>query len=304
MAEQKQRHVDLLGPVLLIAAGVILLLNVLGVLEWSVWWSLIRLWPVFLIALGLDLLIGRRSTWGSLLVVVIFVGIVLGAFWFSRTDLVLTRAAPGQEIRQPLEGATEARVVVEPGVRLLNIEALPEAANLVEGTVQLAEGEALDSEFSSGNGRVTLELRTEQSSWDPLAVGFGSLRTWDLGLSPAPALQLETELGMGEVRLDLTGLALEDLQTSMGVGFTSVTLPAQGRIQANVNGAVGLMTIVIPEGLEARIRVDSGLAVRAMPDGYQQEGDLYTSPGYGTAEDRVELNASQAIGLLEIISRE
>ena len=61
-----------------------------------------------------------------------------------------------------------------------------------------------------------------------------------------------------------------------------------------------MTTIVIPDGLKARIHADSGLAVRVMPDGYRRDGDVYTSPGYDSAEDRVDLTVSQAIGLLEV----
>ena len=304
MEEQKQKQVDLLGPVLLIAVGILLLLNVLGVLEWSVWWTIVQLWPVFLIALGLEILIGRRSIWGSLLVVVLVIGIAAGALWLGQADVMGERAMAGQEISQPLEGAPEARVVVEPGVGALRIQVLPEAASLIEGSLQLANGEKVDQDFARDDDRVTLELRTTQYGWGPFNGGFGLQRTWDLGLSPAPLLQLETSMGMGEARLDLTGMALGELQTDMGVGFTKVTLPSQGHFQTSVDGAVGMTTVVIPEGLEARIHADSGIAVRVMPDDYQRDGDVYTSPGYGSAEDRVDLTVSQAIGLLEVQARD
>ena len=224
MEEQKRKHIDLLGPVLLIAAGIILLLNVLGLLEWSVWWTIIQLWPVFLIALGLEILVGRRSIWGSVLVVVVVIGVVIGALWLSQADVAGGRATTGKAISQPLEGATEARVVVEPGVRVLRIEALPESANLVEGSLQLAGEEEVDQVFSHDGERATYELRTTKQAWGPFFGGLGSQHAWDLGLSPAPMLQLKTDLGMGEAQLDLTGLTLADLQTDMGVGFTKVTL--------------------------------------------------------------------------------
>ena len=304
MQEQKQKQVDLLGPVLLIAVGIVLLLNVFGILEWSVWWTIIQLWPVFLIALGLEILIGRRSIWGSLLVVILVIGIAAGALWLSRADVMGEHATAGQEISQPLEGVSEARVVVEPGVGVLRIQVLPEAANLIEGSLQLANGEKLDQVYSRGGDRATLELRTTQHGWSPFPGSFGLQRAWDLGLSSAPLLQLNTSLGLGEARLDLTGLALGELQTDMGVGFTTVTLPSQGRFQASVDGAVGMTTVVIPDGLEARILADSGIAVRVMPDGYQRDGDVYTSPGYDSAKARVDLTVSQAIGLLEVQARD
>jgi hypothetical protein len=300
MEEQKREHVDLLGPVLLIAVGIILLLNVLGILEWGVWWTIIQLWPVFLIALGLEILIGRRSIWGSLLVVVLTLTIAAGALWLSQTGAAGGRAALGEQVSHPLDGATEATVVVEPGVGVLRVEALPEAANLVEGNIQLADGENLDQDLDRTADRATLELRTTRHGWNPFRGSSGLQRVWELGLSPAPLLRLNTNLGLGEARLDLTGLALSDLQTDMGVGYTRVTLPAQGNFQVSIDGAVGMTTVVMPSGLEARIHADSGLAVRVLPDSYRRDGDVYTSPGYNSAEDRVDLTLSQAIGLLEV----
>ena len=206
----------------------------------------------------------------------------------------------GEQVSQPLDGATEATVVVEPGVGVLRVVALPEAANLVEGNLQLAVGEKLNQEVARAGDRATLELQTTRYGWNPFRGSSGLQRVWELGLSPAPLLQLKTSLGLGEDSLDMTGLSLSDLQTDMGVGFTRVTLPAQGRYQASIDGAVGMTTVVIPRGLEARIRADSGLAVRVMPAGYRREGDVYSSPGYDSAKDRVDLTLSQAIGLLEV----
>ncbi len=55
---------SLVGPAVLVGLGIILLLNNFGALPWSVWETIFRLWPVLVIGVGLDLLIGRRSIWG------------------------------------------------------------------------------------------------------------------------------------------------------------------------------------------------------------------------------------------------
>jgi len=47
-------------PILVIAAGVLLLLNTLDVVGWSVWRWVARLWPILLIAGG-ALLLWQRS---------------------------------------------------------------------------------------------------------------------------------------------------------------------------------------------------------------------------------------------------
>ena len=51
-------------PLLLVIAGILLLLNNLGVLEWSVWEEIAKLWPVLLI-LGGGALFWRQWRGGS-----------------------------------------------------------------------------------------------------------------------------------------------------------------------------------------------------------------------------------------------
>jgi hypothetical protein len=302
MEEQKRKRVDLVGPVLLIVVGIILLLNVLGILEWSIWWTLLRLWPIFLIALGLELLLGRWSLWGSILAMVLVLAIFAGALWLTRTDFLGTSGLTAKEIRQPLGDATEAAVVINPGFGILRIEALPESANLIEGEIHLLEGEEVVQEYSERDGQATFELRREGGGPGiPFGGGLDERQAWELGLSPGATLQLETSLVLGEAGLDLSDLALSGVETNMGIGVTRVTMPEEGRYQARIEGAIGVTTIVLPEGLAARLQLDTGIAARQLPDGYQEQGEgVYISPGYATATDRVDLDVSQAIGVLQI----
>ena len=296
--DEKKRPVSLFGPVLLIVVGLILLMNSLGYLDWSVWWSLLRLWPVLLIAAGLDILLGRRSIWGSLLAVVLVAGVALGALWLSEVGPAGTE--PGEVIRQPLDGVTEAAVILNPAVGILRLQALPESADLVRGTVGAGQGAEVVQEVEQDGTRVTFVLREEGVPWVPFVAGPNNQQVWDLGLSPAPELDLQVDVALGEADLDLTGLSLRDLGLNMGLGLVEVVFPSGGRYEARVEGAMGSTTIVVPGDLPARIRVDGGLAVRQVPEGFRQEGAVYTSPDYDTAQDRLDLAVSQAIGLLRI----
>ena len=78
---ERTRAGGLVGPVLLIGLGLIILMNNLGVLNWSVWDMLFRLWPLILITIGLDHLIGRRSVWGSLLSLVLIMAVFVGGIF-------------------------------------------------------------------------------------------------------------------------------------------------------------------------------------------------------------------------------
>jgi len=285
--------------VILIGLGVIFLLNTMGLLAWSVWDVIFRLWPVLLIAAGLEIILSRLSPWGSLLALVLTVAILAGALWLLGPDIRTAQAVAGEEVSQALGEASRARVVIEPGVGSLYIEALPESANLVEGVVSVGRGQRVDRHFAVTGKTASFILQTEGTTFGPF-MGWGDQWSWDLGLAPEVPLELEVSFGVGSADIDLTGLAASNLEVSMGVGRTSVTLPEEGRFNAKLEGAIGETVVVIPAGMAARIRVDTGLTVRDLPDSYRQRGDVYTSPGYASADDRVDLEVDQAIGKITI----
>ncbi len=296
---EQSRRVSLVGPVILIGLGIVILLNTLGVLEWSVWEVVFRLWPILLIAAGLEIFLNRLSIWGSLVALVLTVAIVVGALWLLQSDLGAERLMAGEEIRQALGEASQAKVVIEPGIGSLSIDALPESANLVEGVVHVGRGQRVKRHFAVSGKTATFTLQTEGGTFGPFT-GWGDEWSWDLGLAAGVPLELDIGLGVGAADIDLTDLTVDNLKVSLGVGRTIVTLPDAGRFQAKIEGAIGETVVVIPAGMAARIQVDTGLTVSDLPNSYQQRDDVYTSPGYASADDRVDLEVGQAIGKITI----
>ena len=301
---EQGRRVSLVGPVILIGLGVIFLLNNMGVLAWSVWEVIFRLWPILLVALGLEIILSRLSAWGSLLALALTVVILAGALWLIGPDIGTGQAVAGEEISQALGGATRAKVVIEPGVGSLHIEALPESAlampsALVEGMIRVGRGQSVRRDFAVMGKTATLILQSEGITFGPF-IGWDDQRGWELGLAPEVPLELEISLGVGLTDIDLTGLTVSELKVNMGLGRTTVILPDEGRFYAKIEGAIGETIIVIPAGMAARIRVDTGLAVSDLPAGYRQRGDVYTSPDYDSADDRVDLEVDQAIGRVRV----
>jgi hypothetical protein len=67
MNEEKQRHLgSLFGSFLLIAAGIVLLLNNFEVLPWSIWDTIVIFWPVIFIMIGLDAIFSNTAFGGLL----------------------------------------------------------------------------------------------------------------------------------------------------------------------------------------------------------------------------------------------
>ena len=303
MPERPVIRSGLVGPAVLIGLGLVFLANNLGWLGWEVWDTLWRLWPVLLIAVGLDLLIGRRSALGSMLIVVVVLGVVGLAVWWSGTVGTRIVSYTGETIAQSLDGAARADVEIGMGAGTLRLRALGESNALIEGTVQQLPREQLSRSFTVDGDTAIFKLRSVgPSSWifPPTTQRFDDV-TWDMQLNQNVPMHLKVDTGAGTATLDLSRLHVDDLQANIGVGTTTLTLPAQGRMQAQINGGVGSTTIIIPAGVEARITASAGLGSVNVPSGYQQLQDkVYRSPGYDTAANRIDMQVNGGVGSITI----
>jgi hypothetical protein len=303
--QRPERHGGFVGPTILICLGVLLLLNNLGMLQWSVWDTAWRLWPVLLIAAGLDVLIGRRSTVGSLFSALILLALIAGGVWLMAAPGgagpgavgigALGREISGQSVSQPLDGARLAEVSIRPAAASLRVAGGAPAGKLVEGTVGVQAGEAAtsDSRLASDVLFYSVESREARSVFGP----WGGDRVWDLRLTDQAQLTLRVAMGAGQANLDLRGLKVTNLVAEIGAGQATVTFPSGGRVQATVSVAVGEVVIRVPRGTAYRVNAKTAMGTSRLPSGESRFGSTtYASPGFESSQDRMEVEISCAIG--------
>jgi hypothetical protein len=295
--ERERRRGGLVWPAILILVGAVLLLNNLGWTAISVW-DLLRLWPVLLIAIGLDLLIGRRSAWGAMLALFVILGLLAGGLWLISSPGPIAEPAR-EQVTQSLQGASRANVEIDFAAGQLRISSGAAANQLLEGTVQLNRGERLEQSAQVVDGTLSAQVQSQGQWVTPLVVPVGQ-PGWELALSPDIPLQLVVKAGVGDASLDLRRLALTDLTSKMGVGRTTVTLPEQGTLEARLSSGVGELVVRVPPTLAVRVHPSPGLGTISVPTGYQHSGDVYTSPGYASAQDSIDLWVDNGVGLIRI----
>ena len=296
------------APTIFIAIGTVILLDNLNFVQWNVWQVILSLWPVLIIAIGLDLLVARRSVWGAVLALIFLAAILAGSLWVMALGSLAGPAAESEQVVQVLSGAQQAVVQVDPAVAALNIRAIghneADSNTLVQGTVQMSSIGSFQREYSVSGGVGYLNLRRHGDfSFSPSL--RGSDWVWNLAFNPQIPLELSINMGAGSVVLDLSGLQVTDVNVQMGVGRTEVVLPERdGPLTVNIQGAIGEMVIYIPAQKAVRLNSNTGLAAIRVPDGYTQDGSVYTYNGAGAgSDDRVELNVDQAIGRISIRTR-
>lgn len=300
METRERRRRGLVGPLLLIAIGVIFLLGNLGVLSFSVWAAMLRLWPVILIAIGLEVLIGRRSTLASLVVVAITVGIIGVALYFMPVPNTFGQPVSTETINQPLEGAKSANVDITFGTGTVRVGALSDPNSLIQGTASVGGGQQLAQSFQKSGDTAVYKLSTRGSSAAPF-FGFNNVDNgWNLNINRDVPTQLNITGGVGTSELDLSQLHVTSLDARFGVGKATIKMPSSGQVDASINGGVGEVEVVIPPGVGARVQAQAGLGGVKVPPGYQQQNNTYTSPNYDTAQNRVNLSVKGGVGQISI----
>ncbi len=294
----EHRRISLVGPTLLVGVGVILLLNNLGYLNWG-FWDILQLWPILLIAAGLEILLGHRSIWASVVAAVIVLALLVGGVLLvGRGTGAVTGAGEQVDISYPRDGASSATIVLEPAVTSLSIDALIDAPELVAGTVRVRRDERLDERFTGGDHA---ELVLASQSIGPRSfVGPARYAAWDLALNPDVSLDLSVQLAVGQAEVDLTRLTIEQANVSIGVGQVEVTLPATGASDIDISGGVGTLRINIPEGLGVRIITEAALVTHDLPSDFLRTDNVYTSPGYDRADHRATVTVGLEVGTITV----
>jgi hypothetical protein len=296
---ERIRRRSIIGPLLLIGLGILFLLNNLGMLNWSTWDVIFRLWPVFLIAAGLDLVIGRSSVWGSLIAIVVIVGVVaLGVSYAQGAGPLATGTR--QSLSFPIRDATRAEVRLSPAVGFVEVASSSSTTELLTGSTWVGGGMNVVNDFSAQGEDAVLNIRAEGAGVFFPTFGAPGQPTWDLQLTPAVPVDLSVDLGAGQSVLDLHGSKVYALRVNQGIGQSVVYLPRNGVVKANLSTAIGEMIVVVPPGVAARIHAGTAIVARNIPATFVRDGDNYTSPNYAEATDKVDLELSLAIGSLSV----
>lgn len=289
---------NFVGAAVGIGLGTALILGNLGWLPWDAFGLLLRLWPVFLVAWGVDLVVKGRPAWATVLGALLVILVMGGILWLSMTQTP-QNAGQTQSISAVLPAnAQEANVSIESPVGQLIVGGPAASGQLIDGKVALLQGLSANENLNSSGSvaRYSLSAEGRTTIWPNM--NYLSQPGWDLKLTDTLPVTLNTELAVGEQRLNLDGLQIEGLTASIAVGQIVLTLPDDDGFSGTVECAVGEIIIRVPEGANVRIHNHSGLAPVFAPSDYERSQGLIESPD--SDGELIELDVTQAVGLVRI----
>ena len=264
-------------------------------------WSL---WPVALVAVGASLVLSRVRVWlGSLAFLVILTAGV-GTAWG------LAAAGEGPVIhRQAIAvntgNATAARLELQVAAGTLTLDAEAPPDLLLAGELESrTTGDTYSiSEAQRPGGRSVIRLNNAAGREYSIFPGQAPSEEWTLHLTPHIPTEIRVDAGAAEIDLDLRNLDLQRLEIKAGAADIDVVMPAAaGKTEASIEVGAASLRITVPEGVAARIVVDAGLSSIQVDEGRfaQLKGDVYTSPDFARAANRLDITIDAGASHVEI----
>jgi hypothetical protein len=308
---RQRRGGGIVWPVLLMAAGVIFLLQNLGLLSWDIWRSIGRYWPAILILIGLELFLGSAgrhvlgAAVGGMLALAIAAAVALALFSH------FTSAAPASfsshTLTQGLQGASAVNTVVRFGAGTLNLGPLPDQPDqLAQMTYNGPDKLAPQATYQvrGSQGQLNYDVRGNSPPWHlPFANGNAASSQMDLRLNPQVPLSLDVQEGASEGTLDLSQLHVSTFELQTGASHTTIVMPQNaGATVANIKGGAATIDVQVPSGLAAQIQYDGGLSTLDVDQArFPSTGPrMYRSADYDTAQNKLDLTIQAGVATVTV----
>ncbi len=243
---------------LLIGVGLVWLLVNLGVIAPFNVSTILKLWPLLLIVLGLDILFGHRFAWiGNLLGLLTVAGVVGFLILAPRTDALNNSAVMTEQFTEPVGDAKSVDYNFETASEPVEIYAIGGSTNLIDarlshhGTIGFIVNGSTDKS-------IHLFENTDSSSWLNWNWALND-RKWNIGLNSEIPASIVLDGGSGAINADLSDLQLESLTADLGSGASNFTLPeSNSPLLVDIDSGSGAVNLSLPEKTNLTLRIQSG----------------------------------------------
>jgi hypothetical protein len=241
-----------------------------------------RAWPILLIILGFNMLVGRRVRFGNVFILMLSIALTAGVVVtaYSKQAAVL-RTDYTQNVLQAVPADARAlRVTVNTLLATVEIGVGP--GRTVSGQFTGSTESQFASSFTVTDGVATLSLIELRPNAVPqlAAIGRGQL----LLTLPANVTidTLTVRGGQGDLTLNLQTAPLRTIDARIGSGALIVNLPAlppQSALAGSLRTDGGDLTLNVPPGLTLKLSVESGRPVFDPANYLALQGGIVQSAG-------------------------
>ena len=273
---------------ILVTLGVFILLANLGIINYNVFNSLINLWPLLLIVIGVNIIFRNNRivsyiSWALFFLVLIVYGI------YAESNELNTSNYTEQLIIEKREETNYANLDLNLGASRISIDSSED--ELLTGDLR---GRRLDYREEYGNDNAYLSFQPRGFR----VVGIGSMdASYDFLLNSDVIWDIDIDLGALTGNLNFEDIPVRTIDLDAGATSLTVSLGNKHDLDFSIDSGASNLDIIIPNGVGLRIDMDTGLTSTNIESlGIANTGDYYISPGYDSADIKINIDIDMGVG--------
>jgi|GEM_PF-5158521 len=291
----------------LIFAGIILLLNNWGIIDWSIWMSYVYLWPLILVIMGIKMLL-PQSVFTDLLVVLLLMAIPLAYYYgigpgwgWEKGMFFHPRPMHSQNFgweRQKQAEVTRGTLDIDFGAGELKMG--PAFDRLFRASFSTIAQPKTDFQVVNGEAQISIKSRPE-STFNPRWSGKDG-NEWDLFLQNDLPWTVTIDSGATNGSFDFSHTRVESLSIDTGASNLVVRLGDNGGESfVYVNAGASDMTVQVPTSAALKIKISSALSGKEFAGlNLSKQGEYYVTPNLGQAKSTINLEINTTVSKLRV----
>ncbi len=301
-----KNHGHIYSGFVLVTIGILLMLGNMGIISWSILGGFSRIWPLILVAVGLNMFFNNHVAVKMLTFTGLIVALVIAGLAFPKNDdwnihFDMDPSSGNEKaIRKeyPMEsGISSAELNLKVPAGAIKIRGQEE--NLLNArypgydakdTVVTADG-GRRKLFTLDGGKLVIGFNDSEHFMD-YSYELNNNIPWDVSI----------DAGATDADLDFRDTILKNLELNSGAGDIELKI---GKIDKKAIVAADVKAsdfrISIPEDVGYKAVIRGAIKdVTISSHDYVREGDVYTSVNYDTANQKVDMNLDVGVGDITI----
>lgn len=292
--------------VILISVGIVFLLNNLGSLPWAVWMRILSLWPVILIAIGIEKIFAKtRLSFLTVLSPLLFLSAILGPAYFNRLEWGKTYHATEtyQYSKDQDTSLTKVTAIVQFKSGDLQISSDPE--KLISSNLDYWKRKpSATYDYSDSDSSATIEIKDmDRGSKGWIWTGWGG-KDWGIKLTDRVPIDLKIYAKATEGELDLSGLRVEDLNLDIKAANLEIRFGDQmDEVRGRIESKASKLHILIPEDMGLKIENHGKLTSTSFSEiSILKYDDIYQTTNFEQASRKIILSLDGSVTRLRVES--
>jgi len=284
--------------IFLLCIGIIWVLVNLGVITWSIFDSLLVLWPLILVVIGV-VVVFRENAIVRIVAWLLFLAVIVSYSYYTKSDTGNgnTSARSDKVAVEKLDQTRFGNLKLSLGGIRLNVDS--DTANLLDAEV---EDPYVQNTIDYKNDKETavLDFSRNRRGFFAGIKHLGKEYDGEFHLNRDVVWDMDVKVGAAGGTIDLSEIKVRNMDVDAGAcNLEMIFGSSYDTTNVKIDAGASKLKLVFPGTAGVRIKVDGLLSKEDLDRlGWERREGFYESPNYSEAESKIDLDIDMGAGKL------